>query len=379
MANFKSYLYNEYKMYKSAGTYTWTKPSDIDDTKPILVHVWGAGGNGANGYYAAASNDGCRGGGGGGLAVKLIDVSSLGATETVTIGGSSNLYDSVGGTSSFGSHCSATGGNDGYNDTENAGSGTTAGANYGIGGLGIGGDVNRRGGRGGIGYYSTTSNCGGGGGGSAPAPYGVSDGFPGGRGYTYSGGGGGGIGGPGQQGNYVGGVGGSSMSYARYYQGTANGSSHYTPVPGVPGLGQAGGSAGVDRMGYTTYGGCTGESGKPVPGNAFWIGPNHILFGGGSGASAQYAYESSNRATAMGSPAGPGAGGSGNGKYTTTTYGPPPTHGGILGGGGGSTGYTHFGYGGNAGGGGGLGYYAWTDFGYGGDGLMIIQYARKFT
>ena len=46
MANFNSYLYNEYKMYDKAGTHTWTKPDDIDDSKPILVHVWGAGGTG---------------------------------------------------------------------------------------------------------------------------------------------------------------------------------------------------------------------------------------------------------------------------------------------------------------------------------------------
>ena len=49
----------------------------------------------------------------------------------------------IGGTSSFGSHCSATGGNSGDNNTANEGSG----AIYGVGGMGSNGDKNQRGGR----------------------------------------------------------------------------------------------------------------------------------------------------------------------------------------------------------------------------------------
>ena len=115
MTNFKGYFYNTFDFYREAGTFTWTKPSDIDDSKPILVHVWGAGGTGHDAYYN--SNTNCNGGGGGGLAVKLIDVSALGATETVTVGARSNNgtnSQSQGGSSSFGSHCSATGGNGGF-------------------------------------------------------------------------------------------------------------------------------------------------------------------------------------------------------------------------------------------------------------------------
>ena len=72
-------------------------------------------------------------------------------------------------------------------------SGDTANNLHGNGGIGVGGDVNKRGGRGGSTYYSSTKprrrwR------GSAPAPYGVSVGFVGGNGATYSGGGGGGIG-----------------------------------------------------------------------------------------------------------------------------------------------------------------------------------------
>ena len=183
MANFKQYLFNEYDLYTKAGTYTWTKPSDIDESKPILVHVWGAGGAGGDRH---STNIYAHGGGGGGLAVKLIDVTSLGATETITIGQGSHSHTGIGGTSSFGGHCSATGGNSGYNNTANEGSA----AEYGVGGLGLQGDVNRRGGKGGTEYYSSTSNCGGGGGGSAPAPYGYRDGFKGGNASTFAGGGG---------------------------------------------------------------------------------------------------------------------------------------------------------------------------------------------
>ena len=50
MANFNSYLYNEYRIYNRRGSFTWTKPSDIDESKPILVHAWGAGGMGDD-YY----------------------------------------------------------------------------------------------------------------------------------------------------------------------------------------------------------------------------------------------------------------------------------------------------------------------------------------
>ena len=162
--------FNKIELFWHPGSVTWEKPAGLKQGSRILVHVWGAGGAGSY-----ASNDSARGGGGGGLAVKYIDESSLGATETLTIGTGSSSYTGTGGTSSFGSHCSATGGNSGYNNTDNQGL-----TNYGSGGMGIGGDENRRGGRGGQGYYSTASNLGGGGGGSAPAPYGLIDGFTGG-------------------------------------------------------------------------------------------------------------------------------------------------------------------------------------------------------
>ena len=120
MANFQSYLYNKFELFTAAGQHTWTKPANLDEEKPILVHVWGAGGKGDN--YYTWTNDTGNGGGGGGLAVKLVDVASLGATETITVGAYNTDSNGQGGTSSFGAHCSATGGNGGGCQTTNNGS-----------------------------------------------------------------------------------------------------------------------------------------------------------------------------------------------------------------------------------------------------------------
>ena len=284
MTNFKGYFYNTFDFYREAGTFTWTKPSDIDDSKPILVHVWGAGGTGHDAYYN--SNTACNGGGGGGLAVKLIDVSALGATETVTVGARSNNgtnSQSQGGSSSFGSHCSATGGNGGICETTNGGSngGADGTANYGIGGIGSGGDVNRRGGTGGTGYYADSNNNGGGGGGSAPAPYGYRNGFNGGNGSTYAGGGGGGIGAAGEVGNYTGGSGGGTMSVPSKSQSPA---SYYQPAPGGNGLLGFGGAPSSTGYGYISYGGGSHNKSTQAEGDLI-ITPNEIggYGGGGSG------------------------------------------------------------------------------------------------
>ena len=136
--------------YTSSGT--WTKPAGCSY---VLVKL-------------------CGGGGAGGYSEKWIDVSAI-SSETVTVGGQ-------GGTSSFGSHLSATGG---ANGSAGQNSSTLGGA----GGAGTGGDINLNGGdgqtgtgaiygdggagsgscsggasyfggggRGGNTYYSTTSN-----------------------------------------------------------------------------------------------------------------------------------------------------------------------------------------------------------------------------
>ena len=370
MANFKSYLYNSLDWYDRGGSFTWTKPADIDTDKPILVHVWGAGGGGAD------STPG-KGGGGGGLAVKLIDVSALGATETITVG-SSALENLQAGTSSFGSHCSASGGNGGTCETSNGGSngGVDDAANHGVGGIGTGGDVNRRGGTGGNNYYGAAANNGGGGGGSAPAPYGVHDGYNGGDGTTHSGGGGAGIGGNGKSRAYLGGQSGSSM-------GTANdckSQTYYTPQPGASGLFGAGGSGGTKYYGFTTNCGESGKNGdQPYADDSstFMLSPNEIYFGGGSGSTGIRGLRSSGDGNVSAGSGGPGSGGGGSGAMSVAGY----VHGGaggILGGGGGTAGQCRGGCGGNAGGGGASGNSQYDGTNNGGHGLIIVQYARKF-
>ena len=96
--------FNQVELFGVNGAFTWTKPTNISGDR-IYVHVWGAGGCGGS---SSSHADNC-GGGGGGLAVKYIDVSALGSTETITIGQGSETIAGNGGTSSFGSHCSATG------------------------------------------------------------------------------------------------------------------------------------------------------------------------------------------------------------------------------------------------------------------------------
>ena len=125
-------------VYSTAGTHTWTKPTGV--TK-IKVFVTGGGGGGMSG----PSNDNSgSSGGSGGTAIKIIDVTSI-SSVTVTVGGggagnsssSGVRYSNAGGTSSFGSHCSATGGGAGRAGND---------SNYGgQGGLGSGGDINLRG------------------------------------------------------------------------------------------------------------------------------------------------------------------------------------------------------------------------------------------
>ena len=370
MANFHSYLYNVVDVYDCYGSFTWTKPSDIDEDKPILVHVWGAGGSGSDAYNGGSSSQAASGGGGGGLAVKLIDVSSLGSTETVTVGDTANAAAQAG-TSSFGAHCSASGGNGGRNSTTNQGISA-----YQVGGMGVGGDVNKRGGTGGGGYYASTSNCGGGGGGSAPAPYGHSDGYQGGDASSYAGGGGAGIGGRGNNGVYVGGEGGSSMGISAFSQ---SHSSYYACQPGASGLFGAGASASTRQLSYTTYGGTTARNGEPAQGTMI-LTPNAIHLGGGAGSSGCTGPISSGQSTGQCSSAGPGGGGGGVGSMSTNSY-MNPGNGGWLGGGGGGSSYAGAGFGGNAGGGGGNGYYAVssTEPHNGGRGLVIIQYARVFS
>lgn len=96
---------------------TWTKPTS---GTIALIEAWGAGGSGGS-----SNNHAGTGGGGGGYAWRVMRVSDLGSTETVTIGAggtgvTNGNVGNAGGNTTFGSHLTAYGGGAGYvctNDT----------------------------------------------------------------------------------------------------------------------------------------------------------------------------------------------------------------------------------------------------------------------
>lgn len=125
---------------------TWTKPSGVTYIKVIVTGGGGGGG-------ASNTDDTAGAGGAGGTAIKFIDVTSVSSvTVTVGAGGAGKPQNSnsiaTGGTSSFGSYCSATAGNSGDGNWSIAGSG----------GSGTGGDINIDGGDGQGGHIDLTNN-----------------------------------------------------------------------------------------------------------------------------------------------------------------------------------------------------------------------------
>jgi hypothetical protein len=143
----------EYEVFTANGT--WTKPAGV---RLIEVEVVGGGGGGGGSRCTSMV---ASGGGAGGYSKKIIDVSAIGSvTVTIGAGGTGGSYDSgysyteatAGGTSSFGAHCSATGGAIGVPGDQPGGGG----------GGGSGGDVNLSGDRGGMsrqGTYQTSQVC----------------------------------------------------------------------------------------------------------------------------------------------------------------------------------------------------------------------------
>lgn len=127
---------------------TWTKPAGLKFVE-VLVIAGGGGGGGAVATDAVEISVG-SGGGAGGASQKKIAAASLGATVAVTVGaggaGGSGAAGSNGNDSSFGAHCSATKGLGGGHiaDTTTVDQGIPGGA----GGLGLGGDLNMKGGEG---------------------------------------------------------------------------------------------------------------------------------------------------------------------------------------------------------------------------------------
>ena len=96
------------QVFSTAGANTWTKPAT---GTVAFIQVWGAGGGGASNAQASAAG----GGGGGSYVERLMPLSALGPTETVTVGAggasrSTAAAGFIGGNSSFGSHVTAYGG-----------------------------------------------------------------------------------------------------------------------------------------------------------------------------------------------------------------------------------------------------------------------------
>jgi hypothetical protein len=114
----------------------WLVPAGVN---VVRVRLWGAGGAYNSGYA----------GQGGGFALKTIY--DLNGVTSIAVSVGTSAQNSPGGTSSFGSFVSATGGG----ATTNVGIST-------LGGVGIGGDINSYGG----GIGSSGPSCGGGGSGS---------------------------------------------------------------------------------------------------------------------------------------------------------------------------------------------------------------------
>ncbi len=155
------------QMYTTTGTPTFTAP--VSGLYKVTVIGGGGGGGGVNVSGSVGAYAG--GGGAGGLAIKHVFLAA-GDNVTVTVGGGGAGGNGLeagyqGGTSSFGSHCSATGGGGG--NYANSSSTTSDNAPGGNGGIGSSGDINGYGGTGqaGIPDNMTTGSSGYGGPGGA--------------------------------------------------------------------------------------------------------------------------------------------------------------------------------------------------------------------
>jgi hypothetical protein len=167
----ESVAFSEAVKYTSSGT--WTK-ADYSGLYGVIVELWGGGGSG--GGVTGASGQAAAAGGatGGGYSCKLILADDLGTTETVTIGAggaapsAGNNNGNAGGTTSFGSHCSATGGSPSNGQGSNATVPRLGSMGGNTGGVGSGGDINLRGEAGDYGLILATTIAVSGKGGSAP-------------------------------------------------------------------------------------------------------------------------------------------------------------------------------------------------------------------
>ncbi|HIA2681806.1 TPA: phage tail protein [Escherichia coli] len=147
-------------VFSTPGVTNWNVPSELQAGRKAKITVIGGGGSGGRA-------EGGGGGGAGGLSTKLIDLTGV-SSVAITVGGGGVAPEQATGkkagvagrTSSFGSYCSATGGEMGA---------TPSG---GLSGIGVGGDFNTGLGPGcpGVGYGSYfCSGSGGGAGGNGAA------------------------------------------------------------------------------------------------------------------------------------------------------------------------------------------------------------------
>lgn len=114
-------------VYSEAGAFTFTVPPVFrSGRRQPVVTLIGGGGGGGNSTGTGTGQAG-SGGGGGGVSKKRIDLAGV-STVTVTVG-AGGAAQVAGGTSSFGTYLSATGGN-------------AAGPSRGSAGAGVGGDLN---------------------------------------------------------------------------------------------------------------------------------------------------------------------------------------------------------------------------------------------
>ncbi len=122
-------------VFDKAGVSTWNVPDIVKKGRRVRVRVVGGGGSGGYPAINTTNPSGGGGGGGGGVSESVIDLTGI-STVTITVGsGGTGQNTSAsngrqGGTSSFGTYLSATGGD---------GGGQISG---GAGGEGIGGQIN---------------------------------------------------------------------------------------------------------------------------------------------------------------------------------------------------------------------------------------------
>jgi hypothetical protein len=149
--------------YTAHGAYAWVCPVGVIK---VFGRVWGAGGGGGG----ANSSNFAQGGGGGGLAEGIFTVVP-GTTYIITVGQGGAFGTTIGGpglnggSSSFSSFASATGGIGGNGDMSSV---PVGGFSIPTGGSGTGGDSNYTGGTGGVpvGTWTTPGITGGNGGGA---------------------------------------------------------------------------------------------------------------------------------------------------------------------------------------------------------------------